>query len=600
MGIVHNSHLLFVGSLKRTIALLYGPMNWLMLLNHRRFAIVLVAVWALAYLPNLGLRTLRLEEGRRATPAREMLASGDFIRPTLYGETYLSKPPLYYWIVAATGSILGEVTPLAVRLPSALAALGCAFIALCFAPRTLDRKTRAVAALLVLASAAMLDKGTLGEIDATLCFFVALSLKVWWDGNKLEGQSPESWLFTGLALGVAALLKGPAGPAIFYLTIVPYLIWTRQWRRLFTRNHLACLALTVQPALLWILALLNDDVISLSELLVVWRIQLGGDYAAASISDPGSQWKRIVDHYFSFPLPVLGLLLPAILWLPFALSRKWSIARGIPADLRRFLLCGVLAPCLAFYLYPESRPRHVMATFFSMTMLASLVVSYFGVRGLVTAFGFSGDTQNPKAITNHRTPKILHGLATLLAFAPMALAVAGFLLTISVRPFEIPWAMLVLLVGTLWSWMSVRFTRNTPSEFGAVSVAMTVIAIPLAAWFLFNSIVVPWKAPTNSARSAEELSHKLPPSEVVYTTRTFPTKGDRYFNLQFHLAKNLRATNDLEALKLAAPCLAVITVEERAELESEGWIIMEVGRMGGTPGAPPEVHVVRLQLSVPR
>src|SRR4051812_26374715 len=84
-------------------------MSWPAVLDRRGFVLILVGAWALAYLPNLGIRPLRLEEGRRATPAREMLASGDFVRPTLYGDTYLNKPPLYYWLVAAAGSVLGAV-----------------------------------------------------------------------------------------------------------------------------------------------------------------------------------------------------------------------------------------------------------------------------------------------------------------------------------------------------------------------------------------------------------------------------------------------------------------------------------------------------------
>src|SRR4051812_50216524 len=68
-------------------------------LDRRWFAIVLIGMWAVAYLPHLGTRDLRLEEGRRATVAREMLASGDFVRPTLYGDTYLHKPPLFPWLL---------------------------------------------------------------------------------------------------------------------------------------------------------------------------------------------------------------------------------------------------------------------------------------------------------------------------------------------------------------------------------------------------------------------------------------------------------------------------------------------------------------------
>jgi 4-amino-4-deoxy-L-arabinose transferase-like glycosyltransferase len=550
-------------------------MTWPTLLDRRGFVFVLVAAWALAYLPNLGLRTLRLEEGRRATPAREMLASGDFIRPTIYGKTYLSKPPLYYWMVAAVGTILGEVNPLAVRIPSALAALGCALIAYRFARQTLDRRTRALAALFVLSSAALLDKGTLGEIDATLCLFIAAAFRFWWDGNGVEKQTIASWILTGTMLGIAVMLKGPAGPAIFYLTIGAYLIWAGRWRRLFTVGQFVCVLLTILPAAIWIAALINRGIISLSDLLVVWRVQLGGDYAAASIADPGGQLDRIVDHYLNFPLPVLGLLLPGILWLPFALSRRWSISHGLPDNLRRFLLCGVIGPSLTFYLYPESRPRHVMAAFFAMAILASVVVTALTIRP-------------------GRMVRWAHSLALTTCLVPMALAAIGFVITMSFRPLAFPWAALELLTGTAWSWLALRITRKTPPEFGALSLAATIVGVPLAAWFIFNSAVIPWKAPTNSARGAEELSSKLPAGAVVYTTRTFPTKGDRYFNLQFHLAKNIRAADGLDVLKKAIPCLAVVTPEERKELDSAGWMVEEIGRIGGTPGAPPEVHVIRL------
>ena len=126
------------------------------LLEHRSFGLIIVLLWCVAYLPGLGARDLRLEEGRRAGPAREMLDSGDYVRPTIYGETYLNKPPLYYWLVAATSFATGNVTPLTVRLPAAISVLACSLAVFGFAPTTLSRCTRSLAALLILASTAML------------------------------------------------------------------------------------------------------------------------------------------------------------------------------------------------------------------------------------------------------------------------------------------------------------------------------------------------------------------------------------------------------------------------------------------------------------
>src|SRR5262245_7555990 len=350
-------------------------MTWPALFDRRWFALVIVAAWALAYLPHLGTRDLRLEEGRRATPAREMLDSGDFICPTLYGDTYLNKPPLYFWLVAACGAGLGDVTPLATRLPSVLAALGCALVALRFAPDVLDRRTRSLAALFVLSAAALLDKGTLGEIDAPLALVVALALKIWWDGNRPAGQTFRSWVAVGCLLGIAGLLKGPEGPAIFYLTAIPFLVWQRRSARLLTVGHGLCLVLSFLPVAAWVAVLMTREAISSPELIGIWTHQLGAGSGPGAVLDPDGRTAHAVAHFFAFPLHVLGMFFPGVLWLGFGLRRRWATAHGVSEDLRRFLVCGVLGPCLAFYLYPESRPRHVLPAFFPAAVLGAAVVA---------------------------------------------------------------------------------------------------------------------------------------------------------------------------------------------------------------------------------
>ena len=482
------------------------------LLEHRRFVLLLVAAWAVAYLPHLGTRDLRLEEGRRATVAREMLASGDFVRPTLYGDTYLHKPPAFPWLIAAIGSLLGEVDPLAARLPSALAALGCALIALRFAPDVLDRRTRGLAALLALATATLLDKGTLGEIDATLCLLVAGSLKCWWDGYRPDRQSSRSWLFVGLLLGAAGLLKGPAGPALFYLTVGPFLVWQRAVGRLFTRGHAGCLVLAVLPAATWVIELLDRGVVSLPQLLALWAHQVGTGGAVGAPVDPDSH-SQVISHYLTFLPQLAGMFFPTVLWLPFAVRRRWAAAHGVPEGLRRFLVCGVLGPVVAFYLYPEARPRHLMPVAFPAAVLAAVVIA--------------------EQVRNGRRSVVI------------ALALAGTM---------------------------------------------------LAGWAAFNAVVVPWRAPQAPTRMAlEAVDGKLPPGEPVYTTRTYPVTAEGYYNLQFHLARDVRAA-DVERLKQLAPCLAVVTPAERDQLERDGWVAEGVGSLAAH-GGPPEAWVIRLKAS---
>src|SRR2546427_664005 len=48
------------------------------------------------------------DEGRYADVAREMLARRDFITPRINGAVFLDKPPLVYWVTAASLALWGS------------------------------------------------------------------------------------------------------------------------------------------------------------------------------------------------------------------------------------------------------------------------------------------------------------------------------------------------------------------------------------------------------------------------------------------------------------------------------------------------------------
>ena len=60
-----------------------------------------------AYLINLNMVQMIRDEAIRAIVAFEMIQSGDFITPTIGGEPYLMKPPLFNWILAFSSSSQG-------------------------------------------------------------------------------------------------------------------------------------------------------------------------------------------------------------------------------------------------------------------------------------------------------------------------------------------------------------------------------------------------------------------------------------------------------------------------------------------------------------
>src|SRR5436305_14293067 len=82
---------------------------------------VLIALFiAAAWLADIGHRVLQHpDEGRYAEIAREMAATGDWVTPRLNGLRYFEKPPLQYWLTAASFAALG-VHDWTARLPAAL------------------------------------------------------------------------------------------------------------------------------------------------------------------------------------------------------------------------------------------------------------------------------------------------------------------------------------------------------------------------------------------------------------------------------------------------------------------------------------------------
>src|SRR5574340_240506 len=86
-----------------------------------RAAFVLLALVRALALFRLGASPLvGPDEPRYARVAVEMHRAGAWVTPTVAGQPWLEKPPLYYWLAGAAFSVLGE-TELAARLPSALA-----------------------------------------------------------------------------------------------------------------------------------------------------------------------------------------------------------------------------------------------------------------------------------------------------------------------------------------------------------------------------------------------------------------------------------------------------------------------------------------------
>lgn len=162
----------------------------------------------------------KIQESRIAETAREMALDGDWIVPHYNGEVRLQKPPLTYWLTAASYKLFG-VNELAVRLPSLLFAIFSSILIFSWARREINVQTAANTVLVLVTSFLGMRYFRSGEADAVLLFFISLACFSGYRLFESKDNKRAAMLFL-LALGLGFLTKGPAGVAIPLLTIVIY------------------------------------------------------------------------------------------------------------------------------------------------------------------------------------------------------------------------------------------------------------------------------------------------------------------------------------------------------------------------------------------
>lgn len=234
-------------------------------------ALLFVTLLAL-FLSFAGIRRHELwtpDEPREAEIGREMLEAGGSALPTLGGQPFLEKPPLFVWTMAASYELFG-VSAASARVPAALfsaAALLAAFVL----GRRAGGNGVGLFAIVVLATTGEFWSVSHRSInDTALTAFVAwthvLLLRVpardaTADGAKARVRAFD-WLAAGVLTGLAFMTKGVVGPVLALAPPLLALFLTGERRLAFSlalRAGCASLAAIALFGVPWAVALARHD-----------------------------------------------------------------------------------------------------------------------------------------------------------------------------------------------------------------------------------------------------------------------------------------------------------------------------------------------------
>lgn len=270
------------------------------------------------------------DESRNVVNALEMRRSGLGL-VTTYGfapDLWNTKPPLLIWLMTASMALFGP-SEWAMRLPSALAALGTLLILILFVRRI----TGSIATALIAATILLLSPGFFGEhgartadYDAVLLFFVTAALMLAFFAVHRARPGTLTLLGIGALLAAAAMTKSIAGfiPCVGALLYV--LVHRRLGRVLGTwRPYALGAATALLPLLLFYAA---REAASSGYLSAVLHNDMGGRFRQSLIGKTTPPWfyaELLIGWFLAGPLLLLTPLAVKGLGARARVLTIWSI-----------------------------------------------------------------------------------------------------------------------------------------------------------------------------------------------------------------------------------------------------------------------------------
>lgn len=423
-----------------------------------------------------------------------ILQSGDWLVPTLAGEPFLDKPPLFYMVAAAFAKLFSPLLPLhdGARLASGFF-IGLTLIFAGFSGRELFGKNHGWAtAIILIGCLGMLVNAHLLSTDLGLLAGWAMMLY----GYALNPRRPLlAGLLLGTGLGIGFMTKGFIAPVLF-VSVSTLLLAFGAWR---TRNYVISLAIAMLCALPW---------------LGIWPVLL---YQRSPELFMEWAWQNNFDNWLNFvkaanasSLAFYLKMLPWFAWpaLPLAAWGIWDARKKILQQREgQLLLLSLLAILACLSLVPYSEEVFALPMLLPITLLATMAlprvrrgaanaldrfgIITFGLVAFLMWWGWEGLIAGNNTRLSRWLREYQSEFVPVFDVVPFLIAAAVTLLWLllvwrvgrSIRRSVINWAagvtLLWVLSMTLWlPWldfnksyrtMVVSLTEALPQEHGCIA-----------------------------------------------------------------------------------------------------------------------------------
>jgi 4-amino-4-deoxy-L-arabinose transferase-like glycosyltransferase len=409
---------------------------------------VLLLVCFVAFWWRLGtLGLIDPDEPFYAQTAREMIQSGDWMTPQIYGAPQFEKPIFYFWLVSGSFKLLGE-TEFAGRFPTAVFATALVLLTWAFASRVWNARAGFLAALVLATGLEFCVMSRLMLTDVPLAFFLAGSLFSYWLAMQNEARR-NTWIFWALVCnGMAVLTKGPIGSLVPFMATALFSWWTG-------RRHLYR-----GPGFWW-------GVAAYVVIVAPWYGLMFAEHARQFWDDffVRDNFLRLIraehpanNHFWYYP----GLLLlGSIPWMPAVALAVRRAFRGLREDEGMlFQWCWLLTSLVFLSIAQSKLPSYAFYLFVPLAVLIGRTLDDVLTRG------FASDGER----------KLVIGFAAvqclLVLGLPFVKAARSFTFPVSLVAVCLAVSLIFLLRKQLAPWLLTSASASLALLVGALTVAL--------------------------------------------------------------------------------------------------------------------------------
>jgi 4-amino-4-deoxy-L-arabinose transferase-like glycosyltransferase len=197
----------------------------------------LLAILLFSLFQRLDFLALKFEEPRRALVSLEMIRTGDWLHPSIYGLPYFNKPPVYNWILALFFKVFGYADWV-IRLPTVLSLISISILHFFFYRNRIGNIQALWSSVFFVTSLNIFFYFSFqGEIDMFYSLVVYTQvLAIFHFFHKQEFWKLFIWSYLLTVIGF--LTKGVPSLGFQGLTLIGLMFYFRKFRWFFSIPHL--------------------------------------------------------------------------------------------------------------------------------------------------------------------------------------------------------------------------------------------------------------------------------------------------------------------------------------------------------------------------